>query len=91
MKKTLLVLLLLAPMLMSAQALKKRGGSVEAVVPEGWTHEEAMGDLNKDGQADLVVVVTPNFEENMKEREDGYVFNMNVPQLAVYFGEPRAT
>ena len=88
MKKLLLLLLLLAPMLMSAQELKKRGGSVEAVVPEGWTHQEAVGDLNKDGQADLVVVAIPNFKENMKEREDGYVFNMNVPQLAVYFGEP---
>lgn len=87
MKKLLLVLLLLAPLLVSAQGLKKRGGSLAAVVPAGWEHVESVGDLNKDGVADLVVVATPDFKENLKEREDGYVYNLNTPLLAVYFGD----
>ena len=87
MRKLLLALLLLVPVLATAQELKKRGGSVEAVVPEGWTHSEAFGDMNKDGLQDMVVVAIPNFKAHMMEREDGYVFNMNTPQLAIYFGE----
>ena len=50
----------------NAQALKQQGTTVEAIVPKGWEHEEAEGDLNKDGIADLVIVATPNFKENMK-------------------------
>ena len=70
----------------NAQALKQQGTTVEAIVPKGWEHEEAEGDLNKDGIADLVIVATPNFKENMKTREDGYVYNFNKPILAIYFG-----
>ena len=90
MRKILLMLLFACFVSSSvmAQALKQRGGSVEAVVPEGWIHTEAVGDMNKDGLPDMVVVATPNFKENMKEREDGYVYNLNDPQLAIYFGEP---
>jgi hypothetical protein len=40
---------------MQAQSLKQQGTSVEDLVPEGWTHDEVTGDLNKDGIADLVV------------------------------------
>ena len=55
-------------------------------LPEGWGHTEATGDLNKDGIADLVVVATPDFKENTKTRDDGFVYNFNQPLLAVYFG-----
>ena len=69
-----------------AQELQKQGRGVEDLVPKGWEHTEATGDLNKDGIADLVVVATPNFKENTKTRDDGYVYNFNQPLLAVYFG-----
>ena len=69
-----------------AQELQKQGRGVEDLVPKGWEHTEATGDLNKDGISDLVVVATPDFKENTKTRDDGYVYNFNQPLLAVYFG-----
>ena len=69
-----------------AQELQKQGRGLEDLVPKGWEHTEATGDLNKDGIADLVVVATPDFKENTKTRDDGYVYNFNQPLLAVYFG-----
>ena len=69
-----------------AQELQKQGRGVEDLVPKGWEHTEATGDLNKDGIADLVVVSTPDFKENTKTRDDGFVYNFNQPLLAVYFG-----
>ena len=69
-----------------AQELQKQGKGVDDLVPKGWEHTEATGDLNKDGIADLVVVATPDFKENTKTRDDGYVYNFNQPLLAVYFG-----
>jgi len=69
-----------------AQQLQQQGRGVEDLVPKGWEHTEATGDLNKDGIADLVVVATPDFMENTKTRDDGYVYNFNQPLLAVYFG-----
>ena len=69
-----------------AQELQKQGRGVEDLVPKGGEHTEATGDLNKDGIADLVVVATPDFKENTKTRDDGYVYNFNQPLLAVYFG-----
>ena len=87
MKKITLSLILSACALgMNAQALKQQGTSAEQIVPKGWEHEEAIGDLNKDGIADLVIVATPNFKENMKTRDDGYVYNFNKPILAIYVG-----
>ena len=73
----------------SAQAveLKRQGTSVEDIVPAGWLHQESQGDLNKDGIADLVVIATPDYEENLKRRDDGYVYNFNQPILAIYFGD----
>ena len=71
---------------MNAQALKQQGASAEKIVPEGWEHEEALGDLNKDGVKDLVVLAKPNFKENMQTRDDGYEYNFNPYILAIYFG-----
>lgn len=72
---------------MQAQSLKKQGASVEQIVPEGWEHKEATGDLNKDGIKDLVVLAKPNFKEKMKTRDDGYEYNFNPYILAIYFGQ----
>jgi hypothetical protein len=69
-----------------AQSLAQQGTSIDDIVPAGWLHEEAQGDLNKDGVPDLVVVTTPVFKENLKTRDDGYVYNFNQPILAIYVG-----
>lgn len=69
-----------------AQGLGRQGASVEDIVPAGWLHQEAQGDLNKDGIADLVVVATPDNPENTFTRDDGFVYNFNQPILAIYFG-----
>ena len=69
---------------MKAQGLKQLGTAVDDIVPEGWTHSEAVGDVDKDGLNDLVIAATPNFKENMKTRYDGYVYNFNKPILAIY-------
>ena len=69
-----------------AKELKQQGTSIEDIVPEGWLHHEAWGDLNKDGIKDLVVVATPDDEEDLLRRDDGYVYNFNPPILAIYFG-----
>ncbi|MBR1712529.1 MAG: FG-GAP repeat protein [Alloprevotella sp.] len=74
------------PALASAQSLKQSGRSVQELVPAGWTTVSARGDLNKDGRDDLAVIATPDFPENMKTRDDGYVYNFNEPVLAIYFG-----
>ena len=73
---------------LGAQAveLKPQGISVEDIVPSGWLHQEAQGDLNKDGLPDLVIVATPDAAENTVTRSDGYVYNFNQPILAIYFG-----
>ena len=72
---------------MQAQVLKQQGVSVGQIVPQGWEHAEAEGDLNKDGINDLVLLAKPNFTENMKTRDDGYVYNFNREILAIYFGQ----
>lgn len=86
--KTAVAFVLLSCISHNAQAveLKQQGASVTDIVPGGWLHQEAQGDLNKDGIVDLAVVATPNYEENLKIRDDGYVYNFNQPILAIYFG-----
>ena len=86
MRKLLFVGLLCLCVGVRAQELQKQGRGVEDLVPKGWEHTEATGDLNKDGIADLVVVATPDFKANTKTRDDGFVYNFNQPLLAVYFG-----
>lgn len=81
------IILCLCAIGMQAQSLKKQGTSVEQIVPEGWEHKEATGDLNKDGIKDLVVLAKPNFKEKMKTRDDGYEYNFNPYILAIYFGQ----
>ena len=70
---------------MQAQSLKQLGTSVDDIVPQGWSHYEVTGDLNKDGLADLAVISTPNFKERIVTRDDGYERNCNQPVFAVYF------
>ena len=53
----------------NAQGLKVAGTSAKDIVPEGWTLDEASGDLNKDGIYDLVIIATPDFKENTKTRD----------------------
>lgn len=84
---TISIVLCLCAIGINAQTLKQQGALVEQIVPEGWEHQEAVGDLNKDGVKDLVVLAKPNFKENMKTRDDGYVYNFNLPILAIYFGQ----
>ena len=69
-----------------AQRLEQQGTCVEDIVPQGWSHEETTGDLNKDGIADLAVMAKPNFKEKIVTREDGYEYNFNQPVFAIYFG-----
>ena len=87
--KTILInmMLCLCAIGLNAQALKQQGKTVEQIVPEGWEHKEAKGDLNKDGIKDLVVLTKPNFKENMMTRDDGYEYNFNPYILAIYFGQ----
>ncbi len=84
------ILLCLCAIGMQAQTLKQQGNTIEQMVPDGWEHEEAQGDLNKDGINDLVILAKPNFKENMKTRDDGYVYNFNKYILAIYFGQSDA-
>ena len=81
-----MTLLVWLPLLSSAQGLKSEGTSIEDIVPAKWEHTESVGDLNKDGIADLVLIATPDNPAHLKVRDDGYVYNFNQPQLAVYFG-----
>ena len=76
---------------MEAQELKLQGTSAEELVPTGWQHQEATGDLNHDGYADLAIVATSNDKAHLRTRDDGYVYNFNQPILAIYFGTPQGT
>ena len=62
------------------------GSSVEQVTPADCETNIVEGDLNKDGVKDVVIIATPKNPDNMKTRDDGYVYNFNKPVLGVYFG-----
>ncbi len=81
------IILCLCAFGINAQTLKQQGKSAKQIVPEGWEQKEAVGDLNKDGIKDLVVLAKPNFKENMQTRDDGYEYNFNPYILAIYFGQ----
>lgn len=68
----------------SAQVLPSAGYDVKDLVPEGWEHDEVVGDLNKDGVDDLVLVATPNYrnKKDIEDDEEGGI----MPVLAIYFG-----
>ncbi len=68
------------------QSLKHQGASLEELVPQGWSHYETTGDMNKDGIADVAVMSKPNFKEKIVTRDDGYEYNFNQPVFAIYFG-----
>lgn len=77
----------LIPLQVIAQSFKTSGLSAADVVPNGWESDFKTGDLNKDGIADLAIIATPCNKENMRTRDDGYVYNFNQPVLAIYWGE----
>ena len=91
MKKTFLSLFAAAvafmPLQAFSQGFKTSGTGVAGIVPAGWQSTFETGDLNKDGIADLVIIAMPCDEENMKIRDDGYVYNFNQPVLAIYWGQ----
>ncbi len=92
MKKTILLSMLLALSLGStAQGLAEKGRTCADLVPKGWTCQEERGDLNKDGREDLVVIALSNDEKGLRKRDDGYVYNLNQPVLAIYFGQADGT
>lgn len=67
--------------------LKKTGITPEEVVPEGWELKaSAMNDINHDYIPDMVIVAVPDYPENIVTRDDGFKNNMNMPIVAVYFG-----
>lgn len=74
------------------QGLKPSGKSAEEIVPAGWEEQHVLGDLNKDGIADMVIAATPNDKEHIIVREeDGYQFNLNQPILGIYWGRSDGT
>ncbi len=89
MKKIILTLTLCLPLTMAAQSLSRTGADAENIVPAGWEHTESMGDLNKDGIADMVLIALPNNPEKIKTRDDGYQYNFNKPILAIYLGDEK--
>ena len=91
MKKTALFLCLSLVSFVQAQNLLPQGKNSQEIVPAGWDKIEAQGDLNQDGKTDLVIFAKPNFKENMKKRDDGFVYNFNQGILAIYFGQNDGT
>lgn len=66
--------------------LAEKGRNIEEIVPKGWEEQHVIGDLNKDGIKDIVLVALPNNPAHIKTREDGYQYNFNPKLLAIYFG-----
>lgn len=86
MRQILITWLSLLSLTAIAQKLQETGTNVDELVPQGWSHQEASGDLNKDGIPDLAVIALPDFKEHLYTRDDGYVYNFNQPLFAIYFG-----
>ena len=65
---------------------KASGKTLAEIVPADCDTTVVEGDLNQDGVNDYVIVATPRNPENMKTRDDGYVYNFNKPVMGIYFG-----
>ena len=81
-------LTILFPLLSWGQEMKSSGATVEEIVPDGWSHIEAIGDLNKDGIADLAIIVRANFKELIFTDENGEKEDNNPSSLYIYRGGP---
>ena len=71
----------------TAQNLKTNGNSPDDLMPATWEKTTATGDLDGDGIADLAIIATPDYKDNLQTRDDGYVYNFNQPILAIYRGK----
>ena len=61
MKKVIVALLaVFMTCCVDGQRLKQQGTGVEELVPQGWSHYETMGDMSKDGIADMALMVNFN-------------------------------
>lgn len=90
MKKRLSTALLIlgASVVVNAATLPASGKSVAEIVPEKWENvSSAVGDVNKDGIKDLIILGVPDDAENIVTRDDGFVNNMNKPVVAIYLGD----
>ena len=65
---------------------KPSGKTLAEITPADCDTIVCEGDLNQDGINDYLIIATPRNPENMKTRDDGYVYNFNKPVLAIYFG-----
>lgn len=83
-----LILFVVLPFYAFSQEFVTRGMTVEEIVPKDCDVVTTIGDLNKDGLADVVVLATSRNKDNMKVRDDGYTYNFNQPVLAIYFATP---
>ena len=81
-----LAVALVCPFAGMAQEMARQGDA-EHLVPQGWESKRAVGDLDRDGIDDMVVVAQPNDERHLKVRDDGYVYNFNPHVLAIYRGK----
>ena len=75
-----LAVALVCPFAGMAQEMARQGDA-EHLVPQGWESKQAVGDLDRDGIDDMVVVAQPNDERHLKVRDDGYVYNFNPPSI----------
>jgi len=87
-RQSIFMLAMLFPLISWAQEMKSSGRSAEEIVPAKWSHTEATGDLNKDGIADLAIIVTSYFKEYIEVDENGDTIDNNPSSLYLYKGGP---
>lgn len=84
------ILLLMIPLIfcleVCGQEFKKNGKNAIDLVPLGWKSEHYLGDLNKDGILDmLIIALAPNTNDEFVDLEDELT-NKNRPVLVIYWG-----